>query len=555
MRKPRSIPFLWSMIPLLLVAAALRWGGVAWDGGIGAHPDERYVVGIAEEMGRTGQMDPFGLDPHFSYGHLPLYLLALLGGEDRLFAARLLAGLFDSGTVALAAALGRRLGGPRTGLLSGAFLAVMPLHVQQAHFGVVDPFLAFFSSGSILFAVRSAGSGRCGAAILAGAWAGLAASCKASALLLVLPLAAAWAIAPVSGTRRAARGLVTAGAALAAFAAAAPFVLLRLPTFAAALAEQSALVRGAALAPYTLQYHDTAPYLYPLGQLLAWGMGPVMGLLGLAGAGAAVWQAAKGPLAAAEWVVLAWCIPFLAFVGGLFVKLPRYMLPLTPLLAVYGARAGEWLLNRRRWLGGTAAALSLLPGGVISLALIVSYNTPHPWVTTTAWVRENVPPGSTIAVEAWDHPLPLDPSGYQIYALPVLDPETAEKWAVIDRVLEETDVMIIASRRGYGALANWPQRFPLAAAYYQELFSGERGFQVAACFERWPRLGPLPLADDPLRAAGLVLPAPACHPAAPFPPLPPLDESFVVYDHPLVIVMQRPVATCTAQAVKLKPRR
>ena len=52
----------------------------------------------------------------------------------------------------------------------------------------------------------------------------------------------------------------------------------------------------------------------------------------------AVWQAVREPPRRAEWVLLAWTLPYFAFTGALYVKFPRYLLPLTPLLALYAAR-------------------------------------------------------------------------------------------------------------------------------------------------------------------------------------------------------------------------
>ncbi len=105
-------------------------------------------------------------------------------------------------------------------------------------------------------------------------------------------------------------------------------------------------------------------------------------------------------------------------------------------------------------------------------------------------------------------------------------------------MLADADVVVVSSRRAYGALARWPERFPQTVAYHRALFAGERGFEAVACFERWPRLGPLLLADDPFRAAGLPRPAAPCLRDATL-WLPRLDESFVVYDHPLVILFWR----------------
>ena len=522
---------------LLLLATALRLSGAAWDGGIGAHPDERHLVGVAERLRWPDRLDPFSLDPVFPYGHLPLYLLALLGGRDRLLAARLLGGLFDVGTVALTAALGRQIGGKKDEVLAATFLTIMPLHVQQAHFATADPFLAFFTAGALLFAARLAEGGRRRDAALAGLWAGWAAGCKAGGALVVLPLAAACAVGPGRRGDRIGRGAVVAGTTAVGFALTNPFALLEAPRFLSAVAAQAAMARGAAAAPYTLQYHGTAPYLYPILQQLIWGMGPVLGGLCFGGLGAALWQAARRPPTPAEWTGLAWALPFFAFTGGLYAKFPRYLLPLTPVLAVYGAQL--LLACPGRLPRGALATLAVLPAGLLSLALVLSYREPHPWVAASAWLREHLPPGSVVAVEAWDHPLPLDSTGYTLRELPLFDEETEEKWERIEGVLAGADGVVVASRRGYGALAGWPDRFPETAAYYRDLFSGRRGFVVAACFGRWPRIGGPALTDDPFRAVGLPTPAPDCQPPPPVLWLPQLDESFVVYDHPLAIVLLR----------------
>lgn len=534
----------WGFIVILLVAAALRMSGVAWDGGIGAHPDERYLVGVAEEMARRHEWNPFTVDASFPYGHVPLYLFLLLGGGDRLMAARLLTGLLDVGTVAWTAALTRILtaGGRnrrRSGgaLVAALSLAVMPLHVQQAHFATTDVPLTFFSTGALLFAARSiVRRQRSGAAeyLLAGIGAGLALGCKAGAALLLIPVALAGM--PGAGHRRGRirRAAGALGVALATFAVTNPFAVLEFPRFLTHVAAQAALARGAILVPYTLQYRGTLPYLYPIVQQLVWGMGPVLGLLGFGGLAWTVARAARGRLSPAEWVVLAWALPFFAFTGGLYVKFPRYLLPLMPVLAVYGAR---WMVTMGRGLAtGVLFTLALLLAALPSLALVSSYGRPHPWVAASEWIRAHLPPGSVIAVEEWDHPLPLDAGGYALRVLPIFEPEREEKEREMASVLAEADAVVVASRRGYGALARWPDRFPTTLAHYRALFAGAREFVAVGCWGRWPSLAGLSLADDPFGAADLPLPHPSCRSAGVWFRLPRLDESFVVYDHPEVVI-------------------
>jgi hypothetical protein len=148
------------------------------------------------------------------------------------------------------------------------------------------------------------------------------------------------------------------------------------------------------------------------------------------------------------------------------------------------------------------------------------------------WIYEHVPAGSALAVEEWDTalPLPLSMDGqerrieeYDVRWLPLYaDPDDATKWAAIAADLAESDYLIIASRRLYGSIPRLPERYPMATGYYEHLFAGELGYELASEFTRgpgWlnPRLPPLPN------------PAPALlHP----------DESFVVYDHPRALVFR-----------------
>jgi predicted membrane-bound mannosyltransferase len=278
----------------------VRLYGLNWDGGIGAHPDERYVVGVAESLRWPDRLNPLDIVPGFAYGHLSPYLLALVAGlvrrADPLLIGRALAAMFDLGTVALTFALGRRLYGEGVGLLAAAFVALMVTHVQQAHFYTADVPLAFFVVGALLFAACLAEDGRQHQALLAGAWAGLALGTKFSAALLVLPLGAACTVLPggpgaherrvghwkwACRWKRAARwkraGECGVGA-LVAFALTNPFALATFPAFWRNVAEQAALARGVLDVPYTRQFHATWPYLYPVVQQLRWGMGWPLGL-------------------------------------------------------------------------------------------------------------------------------------------------------------------------------------------------------------------------------------------------------------------------------------
>ena len=143
-------------VGIVLVAAASRMYAPAWDGGFALHPDERFLIGVAESTPLWG--DPCRAAADFPYGTLPLYalrpLLAFAPNADPLLAARLLAALVGTALVATAMGWGRLLAGRSGALLAGGLLAVAPFPIQQGHFYTVDPWAALFASLSMLLTYR-----------------------------------------------------------------------------------------------------------------------------------------------------------------------------------------------------------------------------------------------------------------------------------------------------------------------------------------------------------------------------------------------------------------
>jgi 4-amino-4-deoxy-L-arabinose transferase-like glycosyltransferase len=531
-------------ILVLMVALTVRLHGLDWDDGIGAHPDERFIIGAAERLRASGHLNVFEVAPGYAYGHLPLYMLAAVMGDsgaDPLLVGRVLAALFDTGTVALAFVLGHRVCGWKGEVLPAALLTLTVLHVQQAHFFTVDVVVAFFALGAVLAASRLSLRGRARDAWLTGLLTGLALGCKFSVILLAIPIGAACTTISAKGKRCWVRGLQAGGAALLAFALTNHQALLSLPVFLGNVSRETAIGRGALHVAYTVQFHGTWPYVYPVVQQVLWGMGIPLGVFAFGGLLWATASTVRRSAPKAEWVVLMWALPYFAFTGALYAKFPRYLLPVAPVLIAYGARLilSIPISQLRRTVVAACLGATLLH----CLVFLTLFRVPHPWQTASEWFYANVPSGAVVAVEQWDHPLPVGGTdSYELRELPVFEDDSgiagAEKWVAMDAVLAEADYVVLASRRGYGALARWPERYPLTARYYQNLFEGRLGFEPVACFRRDPRLGPIELVDDPTRSLPFSLPD-ICLSQAPIPIRLRLDESFVVYDHPQVLVFRR----------------
>jgi YYY domain-containing protein len=151
-----------ALILILLMGAFFRFTGVNWDDQTHLHPDERFIwmVAMGLQLPRSiGQyfntaaspLNPYNQNSSFVYGTLPLFLTKIVGelvnmgdGEHIHLVGRVLSASFDLITVYLMFLIGRKLWGPKVGLLTAFFTACLAINIQQAHFFTMDSFAATF---------------------------------------------------------------------------------------------------------------------------------------------------------------------------------------------------------------------------------------------------------------------------------------------------------------------------------------------------------------------------------------------------------------------------
>lgn len=529
---------------------------------------------------------------------------------------RALTGLFDLATVGLVFFLGKWLFRPTVGLLAAALLAVNVMHIQLAHFFTVDPYLTFFVVLTLVLLVMalrpSAGSRqRTIVILLAGATVGLAVGSKFTGALLLLPLFVG-SMLQVQWTFGRRIGVLVAAVliGLAVFVATNPFAILDASCPSAGnvsvgpfdlpdwlenscylqnIVSQGTMVRGSRDVPYVRQYDGTAPYLYFVEMQLRWGMGPVLGLAAFAGLIWATWRvvsafrtwwrkgrpsstlqqeiklgAGRFTFTVSELVVLVWTVPFFITTGALFVKFMRYLQPLTPFLMVYAA--GMLLSIRVRLVRRVAVVLLLLLTGLHAIAFTNMYGQPHPWVAASQWLYESAPPGSLILSEMWDDRLPdnVDVDGQRmrrdIFELAdvnwlsgIEDQDNVSKLSDNLDLVADSDYLVLASNRNYGVIPRLNEWYPLSSQFYEMLFNGQMGFEVAYTDTRMPNVLGVSLIPDPFSWPELEPPGEV---VAYFDEITGLnfgrfDESFTVYDQPLVIIFKNEAKLTAKQLLEM----
>jgi hypothetical protein len=336
-------------------------------------------------------------------------------------------------------------------------------------------------------------------------------------------------------------------AALLAFAVTNPYALLDPVPFVGETTTQAMMASGVLDWPFTRQYARTLPLWYTVEQQARWTLGLPLTLAAYAGL---IWMTRRTLISRSrpDAIALAWAGVTLLTIGLQYARFPRYALPLTPTLFVFAA--GMLTIPQtapqpaRPALRTAIALLVLIPTTLYALAFTAMYRTPHPWVTASRWIYRTLPPGTVIAVEYWDDPLPMDivvdGTGYlrdSVYDTRMLDPfaepDDADKLDALLSNVAEADFVIFSSNRLYGVIPRLDDRYPLTAAYYRALFAGDLGFTPVESFTRAPTLFGLSLVDDPFARPGLESPLTGTPPGI---SLGPADESFTVYDHPLALV-------------------
>ena len=354
------MPRPFSRLPWLLLVAALA---LSWS--LGGHrlldPDEGRNAEVAREMVQSGDFVVPRLDGLPYLDKPVLYFAAAAVSMEALgpteAAARLPALLFTLASVALVVWWARRRWGADAGWIAGIALATMPLVLAFARETIFDSTLAFF----LTLAVLSFADER---PVLAWAAIGLGGLTKGPVAIAV-PLLAVVPYALLTGRSLgrifAWRGLLV-------------FLVIVLPWFLAVTLRHPefpdyAFVRETFQRVTTRGFHRTAPFWYYLPIVLVGAFPWIVPALAGLGKWRWLWSSRQvNPVAQEAVLLLCWMVFPLAFFSLNQSKLPHYVLPLLPAIAL---AVGRTLSRRGIALGARAyvPAAVLLGLGLITLTV------------------------------------------------------------------------------------------------------------------------------------------------------------------------------------------
>ena len=197
--------------------------------------------------------------------------------------------------------------------------------------------------------------------------------------------------------------------------------------------------------PYGHQWTARTPIVFPLRNMLFWGMGLPLGLAAWIGWGAMLWKLVRKR----EWqhlLIWVWGTLFFLYQATLWVKSMRYLLPVYPVFTIFGAWVlmcgAQWAWTQRRatlpallWRKIVRSLLLILPGVVLvgtllwAMAFLQIYNRSLTRVEASRWMYNNIPAVATAHTESGINvQIPVQPhtvlSALAPTSLTVFTPET-----------------------------------------------------------------------------------------------------------------------------------
>ncbi len=431
-------PALFMVMGFLLISAyALRvWGANFGLPAFVAHPDEPEIALRAYNILWTADYNPrwFHYPSGYIYtqavSYIFYFLYATVRGAFRwlpeqitpefyLF-GRTITALFGTLTVLVVYLIGQKAYRTRTGMIAAVLLAFSYLHIVNSHYITADVPAGFWAALCALFSVLILRRGETKWYVLAGLVAGFAAGTKYNAgLVVMLPL-----LAHVMGTpwgewgwldRRLAANLL---ATLGGFILSTPYAVLDLHMFLNDVGFEFNFAGNV----YMPGYSSGSSAVWYLRALFTGADAPLAlaYLSGLVYALAVIIRLLvrrhEAGRQAGKCHTLLSSFPMLYGAGllGSALHFERYLLPIIPILSVLAAvfldQATDWGAARLRWHGRRLAALAtglavLLP---FVAGILFDWSITRLDIRPAArdWVIQNIPAGSSLAVERYNCPLP-----------------------------------------------------------------------------------------------------------------------------------------------------
>lgn len=462
---------------LILLAIFTRFYALNWGFPNYFHPDENNMATA------VSQFSDSNLDPHFyAYGQFPLYLSFFVSKifnlsnslADSILVLRLLSACFSLATLYFFY-LSVKLVFPKISRYFFLLMTFSPGLTQLAHFGTTESLLIFIFSINTYLALKHYQSSNQKYILIASIFTGIGLATKITAIFFTLPLFFSFILSFKKNSFRLVSiifFLQFISLSVILFLILSPYNWINFYDFLSAMKYETSVATGQLPIFYTTQFKHTSPYLYQLKNIFPYSSGVTIFIFSLFSLIFLPRLKIKPKLSLLLILFLPSLLYFLYF-GQLYVKWFRFMSPLFFILPVFAAIFITHFKSKLIKISLTV--LAILPG----LLYFSHYFYPDIRYSASQWFGQNIPSNSVVLSEGGNVVnFPLNQSDYKITHFDFYS-ETDFSDDLINQI-SLSDYIIVPSRRVYKNYST--PDYPLINNYYQNLFSGNLGFELIKTF-------------------------------------------------------------------------
>lgn len=535
---------LFLFLSILAIGGFLRFYKLDWGEGNFFHPDERNIAAVVTSANKDKD-GKFYTKSTFAYGNLVSnvsigvstlrknLLKENLTQNDFYFVSiflRSLSALFSSLAIYTIYFIGKKFWNKKVGFLAAFLTAFSPGLIQAAHFGTFESILVFLYLWIFYFSIKILKEKRTKNFFLAIILISIASAIKInSAILLVFPTLPLIKPSTVNKIRLRKKLLYVALGILIFFLLTvllSPYYLTE--DFRRLFVYEQSLVRGQIDVFYTRQYIGTTPLVFQFLYIFPFTISPLISFFFPLLTLHPLYELSKNINKPKEFLKANQQEFFLLLLIGvlflpssfLYTKWSRYMIPSIPFIILFVVIQLEKIPDRWK---NVVFLITMSTSLIWGLSFSSIYFRPDSRIVASKWINTNLENNSYILSETGnvlDVPVraskEFSHNNFKVNNFDFYNLDFNQSLPIeLALALEQSDYILIPSRRIFMGMANHPDKFPLVENYYKLLFSGELGFSKIKTFTSYPKIGPFEIPDEIA------------------------EETWTVFDHPVVRVYKK----------------
>ncbi|MDD4135627.1 MAG: glycosyltransferase family 39 protein [Candidatus Shapirobacteria bacterium] len=458
-----------NLIPFFLIFLTFftRFYSLDWGQGYFFNPDENNMA-IA-----VSRMTPLDLNPHFfAYGQFPLFL-TFFTTPDRNFSTIILtlrfwSAVFSSLSILFFYLVAKNIFKSKKISYIFVFLLIFsPGLIQLAHFGTTESILLFVFSVNIFLSLKYYQTEEKLFFLFSILISAIGLASKITAVFFVLPFYLCFLLIFLKNKKIPNFIFsIFIFTILILFLSLlfSPFNIIKFSDFKSAMDYETSVAVGTSKVFYTRQFENSLPYFFQLKNVFPYTNGIFIFIFSFIG----FLIFLKSKIKKEFLLILLPSIIYFIYTGQLFVKWSRFMSPVFFIAPLFCLFIFQKLKNKILIL--ILLILMISPG----IYFFSKYFSTDIRVIATNWINSNISNNSFVLSEGGNViDIPLYSGDFKINNFDFYDQNNIKN---LSTEINKSDYIIIPSRRVF------KNNFPQTEEYYQNLFSGQLGFNQVKIF-------------------------------------------------------------------------